>query len=288
MPEYFFSVIIPILNEEKFLPFLLTDLSRQVFHQFEVIIIDAYSDDDSTVLAEKFRKKLPHLTIVQSKKRNSRYQRNKGVRFAKGNYLVLFEADVRVSPTFLKEVYAAIQEKPADCYATFLEIRSDSPIEQLLICLSNMALVGLQYIRKPFGGGFNTIVLKDAYRKLKGYREDACISDDHDFVTRLYQAGYQYRVLTRPKVIYSLRRFYKQGTIPVMWLYISAAIYFILKGEPQKAENFSYPMGGHLYDKPSRYRYSFLINQVNYYSDRIYRHAQNVNMKINSWYRRYF
>ena len=57
----FFSIIIPSLNEEKYLPLLLEDLSQQTFKSFEVIIIDGKSEDKTIELAKTFNKKLQYL-----------------------------------------------------------------------------------------------------------------------------------------------------------------------------------------------------------------------------------
>ena len=43
--EPFFSIIIPTLNEEKYLPLLLSDLEHQLFTDFEVIVVDGKSAD---------------------------------------------------------------------------------------------------------------------------------------------------------------------------------------------------------------------------------------------------
>lgn len=43
----FFSIIIPTLNEEGYLPLLLEDLKKQTFNDFEVVHIDGNSDDQT-------------------------------------------------------------------------------------------------------------------------------------------------------------------------------------------------------------------------------------------------
>ena len=48
------SVIIPTLNEEKHLPKLLKDLQKQKNKDFEVVIVDAYSDDKTCDKAHEF------------------------------------------------------------------------------------------------------------------------------------------------------------------------------------------------------------------------------------------
>jgi glycosyltransferase involved in cell wall biosynthesis len=41
----FFSIVVPTLNEELFLPYLLKDLQNQKEKNFEVIVVDSYSED---------------------------------------------------------------------------------------------------------------------------------------------------------------------------------------------------------------------------------------------------
>ena len=74
----FFSIVIPALNEEHYLPRLLLDLSKQTFQDFEVILVDAKSDDDTIGMAKQFEKKFGTLTILNSDKRNVAHQRNLG------------------------------------------------------------------------------------------------------------------------------------------------------------------------------------------------------------------
>ncbi len=52
--KLFYSIIIPTLNEEKYLPLLLSDLNKQKEKNFEVIIVDGSSIDNTKKEAEKF------------------------------------------------------------------------------------------------------------------------------------------------------------------------------------------------------------------------------------------
>ncbi|KKT87511.1 MAG: Cell wall biogenesis glycosyltransferase, partial [Candidatus Collierbacteria bacterium GW2011_GWD2_45_10] len=89
----FFSVIIPALNEEKYLPLLLADLAKQTTRDFEVIIIDGNSKDKTVAKAKLFKNKLPLLTILSSPVRNVSVQRNQGATKATGRYLLFNDAD---------------------------------------------------------------------------------------------------------------------------------------------------------------------------------------------------
>ena len=55
----YFSVIIPCLNEEHFLPNLLNNLNSQNFNNFEVIVVDGNSDDKTAEITSKFKSKYP-------------------------------------------------------------------------------------------------------------------------------------------------------------------------------------------------------------------------------------
>jgi len=101
-----FSVIIPTLNEEKYIPRLLSDLSVQNFTSFEVIVVDGSSDDKTLDrVSEKiglFKEKGIKLSILTTKRISAPYQRNAGAKKAKGEYIVFFDADVRISPLYLR------------------------------------------------------------------------------------------------------------------------------------------------------------------------------------------
>src|SRR5689334_11198275 len=92
----FFSIIVPTLNEEQYLPRLLTSIRRQRYKQYEVILVDGKSTDKTIAIAQSFRTLLPKLTIVRSEKQQVGYQRNLGAKRAAGAYFVFLDADVSI------------------------------------------------------------------------------------------------------------------------------------------------------------------------------------------------
>ena len=75
-----FSIIIPTLNEEKFLPKLLDSLSRQTNKDFEAVVVDGASRDKTVQAAHQFMRKIPRLTVDIVKKPGLPVQRNRGDR----------------------------------------------------------------------------------------------------------------------------------------------------------------------------------------------------------------
>lgn len=101
MQKPLFSVIIPALNEEKFLPTLLDSLVRQTKKNFEVIVVDGKSKDQTVKVARLYSKKIAHLQVIVSSKANLPFQRNLGASKAQGDWLVFADADGKFLPYFL-------------------------------------------------------------------------------------------------------------------------------------------------------------------------------------------
>lgn len=248
MQSVYFSVIIPTLNEEKYLPKLLKALSVQTYRDFEVILADGKSDDKTIEVFEGFSKKLPLSQIIISEKRNVSHQRNLGGYKAIGKYLVFFDADVVISPTFMEELHLASIKKKFDLATTWLEPESDKSIDQIVAIFGNLAQELAKVMNKQFSGGYNTICTKEVFFKLKGFAEDQKINEDHDFAIRANKKNIEVCILQEPRVVYSLRRFRSEGLLPVLRKYAQAQLYFLLKG-PITHELFEYRMGGHVHKK---------------------------------------
>src|SRR3989344_7060609 len=114
----FFSVVIPTLNEEKYLPKLLKCLREQLDKDFEVIVVDGSSDDKTVERAEGVK-------IIASKKRNVSYQRNLGAKAARGKWLVFLDADVSIPANYLSEMHNTLILRK-DCRFLTTWMRPDS------------------------------------------------------------------------------------------------------------------------------------------------------------------
>lgn len=247
-PAVFFSIIIPTLNEEKYLPRLLKSLAKQTYKDFEVIVVDGRSNDKTCQVFEKLQKNLPSSRLIISENRNVAAQRNLGGKEAKGSYLVFFDADVDIQPTFLEEVHVACVKKKFPLATTYLATDSRKSVDQLMITLGNLIVELAKGINRPFSGGYNTIVKKEIFDKLHGFGENMTIGEDHDFVLRALEKNIEIIILKEPKVVFSLRRFRSEGTLQVLRKYTQAQIYSLVKG-PITHELFDYPMGGHVHKR---------------------------------------
>ncbi len=243
------SIIIPTLNEEKFLPRLLQSLVTQTSGDFEVIVVDGASRDKTVSQARRFAKKLPHLTIKVLTTASLPLQRNEGVKETHGDWFVFVDADGQFLPYFIERVSSFIQKKHPSFFTTWFFPDSDLGSDAILVLMINLVLEAFVLFRRPnVTPGQLAIVSRKAYDDVGGYDEDHAFTEDLDLSLRLYKAGYAPTLLRETLCIYSLRRFRREGKLRVLQAYAKAAVAVLLT---RRAPKFmpGYIMGGHLYNK---------------------------------------
>ena len=95
------SVIIPMYNEERYIWRCLESLKKQTFKDFEVILIDDWSKDNTIKIAESFNKDL-QLTILEQKHWWPWKARNRWAKEAKWDILIFVDADMYFDKNYIK------------------------------------------------------------------------------------------------------------------------------------------------------------------------------------------
>ena len=247
----FFSVIIPTLNEEIYLPRLLTALKKQTFHSFEVIVIDGFSEDKTIENARPYSASLPKLVLRRSKKRGVAHQRNIGAKLAKGKFFIFFDADVAPAPTFLQKISAKLHKENIQFITTWIEPDTHKNSERMISAAYNVLMELEKFIGKPYIHGFNTIIGRDLFIKVGQYDETLTMSEDQELALRVCKGGVDLRILRSPRLTFSLRRFRSEGLLAVVRKQAHANIYTIIQGKITK-KIMDYPMGGHVHIEPKK------------------------------------
>ena len=242
---YFFSFIIPTLNEEKFLPRLLSDLKNQKEKNFEVIIVDGLSEDKTKEIAKK-NWQIP-INFFESEKRNVSFQRNLGAKKAKGEYLIFLDADSRVYKNFTQNLKKIINKKKGLVFLPSLVPEKKEPQLDLIFKLINFFVEISQSFPKPFSAGGSIIIDKNFFEKIGGFDEDTYLAEDHNLIYKATFWGVKAKFLSKIKVKFSLRRLKKEGELKLFYKYLYASLYFLTKGKVDK-KIFSYSMGGQEYE----------------------------------------
>lgn len=105
-----FSVIIPLYNKAPYVAKAIESVLGQTYRDFEVIVIDDGSTDQSLEVAKTFENK--SITIVSQSNSGVSTARNNGVKLAKYPYICFLDADDWWHPTFLEEMKRLITDFP--------------------------------------------------------------------------------------------------------------------------------------------------------------------------------
>ena len=220
------SIIIPTLNEEKYLPKLLNSISKQTFSDYEIIVSDAGSTDRTKSIAKEFGAKIVTGGLPG-------VGRNNGARVAKGEFLFFFDSDVKLPIGFLQKIYNEMQERFLDLATCDLKPLSNLALDKVMHESANLIIRIYQYSRNPIVSGSCIFVSKRLFNRVNGFDEKLRMKEDHDFVERASMFRH-FRVLDSSYIKLSVRRMKKEGRLVLMKKYAEVEFYHITKGPVTK------------------------------------------------------
>jgi glycosyltransferase involved in cell wall biosynthesis len=107
MDNIFFSIIIPTYNRELYIRDTIMSVLGQTFTNFEILIIDNYSTDNTVAIVESFKDN--RIFFHQNHQNFERcYSRNRGIALSKGEFILLLDSDDLFEPNHLQEWYEFI------------------------------------------------------------------------------------------------------------------------------------------------------------------------------------
>ncbi len=112
------SVIIPIYNMEAYIEQCLDSLEKQTYHDFELIIVNDGSTDQSGEICEAYRTKFKDIKIIYKKNEGIVSARIAGIQEAVGEYIAFVDADDWVDADFLEFLVSGIETNQADIVVT--------------------------------------------------------------------------------------------------------------------------------------------------------------------------
>ena len=108
------SVIIPVYNAEKYISSTLESLRRQTFREFEVLIIDDGSTDNSTSICNQYVLEDNRFKLIRKINGGVSSARNIGLNQARGKYIYFMDSDDWVENTLLEVCLKPLEELNVD------------------------------------------------------------------------------------------------------------------------------------------------------------------------------
>ena len=110
----FVSVIVPAYNAEMTIEKTIADILAQSYQDFELIIIDDGSTDNTAERCDKAAAGDQRIRVVHQLNKGMSNARNTGVELAQGSYVTFIDSDDRVEPYYLTYLVMALQRARAD------------------------------------------------------------------------------------------------------------------------------------------------------------------------------
>lgn len=114
------SVIVPVFNCTKFLPEMLGDSLQQEYENFELLLIDDGSTDNSLAICNQYALQDDRIRVIHQKNGGVSKARNRGIDEARGEYIVFIDADDRIRPRYLLDLINAARSLNFEDPNTFI------------------------------------------------------------------------------------------------------------------------------------------------------------------------
>lgn len=209
------SIIIPVYNKAIYLNALFSEMLKQSFVDFECILIDDGSTDESAKLCDCIAERDNRFRAFHIPNGGVSHARNVGISKAEGDYITFIDADDEIPSNYLERLYCGITCHNADiCICSITKVWDIEKKQEILLpkvglCnindlldrfAENQAATGI-YGYCP-GKVFSTSLLGDIR-----FDENIRLAEDFDFYLKLYSvAG---KIFFEDKTTY----FYLQGTV---------------------------------------------------------------------------
>lgn len=111
------SIIVPVYQVEKYIRQCIDSILAQTFMDFELILVDDGSKDNSGKICDEYAEKDKRIRVIHQNNSGAAVARNNGMDKATGNYFAFIDGDDYIVPTMLECLYKTIQEEDADIAA---------------------------------------------------------------------------------------------------------------------------------------------------------------------------
>jgi glycosyltransferase involved in cell wall biosynthesis len=211
MDEPIFSVIIPVYNRPVFVQNAIASVARQSVQNFELIVVDDGSTDETPAVLSAYADRAQILTQPN---KGPGAARNLGAKSARGDFLAFLDSDDLWLPWTLA-AYRRVSEKVPDVaiiLGSTMEFREEREIDELVP--DNLAYtVYRDYLATArasiFRGSGVMAMRRDLFSKSGGFSEKRVYSEDLDFLLRCGLYG-PIAVISKPVML--ARRAHSSGS----------------------------------------------------------------------------
>src|SRR5690349_19209623 len=188
------SVVVPVRNEELTISNLLSHLSLQEYRNFEIIIVNDDSEDETLWMVNQAQ--LRNLTVIHNPGKGKKAAITAGVRAARGSIVVTTDADCTVSTQWLTNMRVPFRDQEVMMAFGGVRMEGSGSFFDSLQAMEFAGLIGVGASTAALGAptmcnGANLAFRKKVFGEVKGFEDNLSIpSGDDEFLMRKIHSLY--------------------------------------------------------------------------------------------------
>jgi glycosyltransferase involved in cell wall biosynthesis len=199
-----FSIIIPCYNQAHFLPDCLESLVNQSFSNWEAIVVNDGSTDNTNEVAKSYCLKDNRIRIIQKENGGLSSARNKGIENANGSRLIFLDSDDFLYEKCLENIASIIKTVDDNCLIQcgYSYITEDN--QKILSHVNIYPKKSLypEILEGNLGPCHSICISKKLVEKIGFFDESLKSVEDWDFWMRAVKVGCTIEILSNPLVYY--------------------------------------------------------------------------------------
>ncbi len=200
-----FSVVVPAYNEEKYIHRTLQAIRKQTYTNFEVIVKDGKSADETVRIARKLANR-----VVSSRDLSAADARNQGAHFAEGEILVFMDADTFLPVNAFERFHALMSKEEVVGVSCRKIPQGRSILDRFMYEFVNLSTFVSSKIRLGGAHGNCMLMRRSVFERVGGFNPDIIVAEEQDLVRRALRYG-RYLFLLDFYVVENPRRLRKWG-----------------------------------------------------------------------------
>ena len=209
------SIIICTLNEEYYLPRLLDSIVEQKLIDYEVIVVDGGSTDETQMIGAKYEKTYSNIRFFKCLKGIAK-QRNYGAKLATNNRLLFLDADVEIGPSFLPDLLREVIDHKILVAGTRIYAIEKKWNYRLSFALYSHVYLPVVRLIHPIIHGCSIYSTKEIHNAIGGFQEEILFEDY--LYGKMASKIYRSKILKTVFVKTSARRFYSGNSKQIIEL----------------------------------------------------------------------
>ena len=109
-----YSIIIPVYNSEKYLEECIDSVINQNRFDYEIILINDGSTDNSGLICDKYAERYNHIRVIHQSNQGQNKARFKGINISNGKYCIFLDSDDYWDKTLLEEIDLVLNKEEYD------------------------------------------------------------------------------------------------------------------------------------------------------------------------------